>query len=130
METIKFYELVNLIDEVTNDDKTDLRIFNDDYYRWTCLNEEGYKEITNQLDTYSIKGNGWKIYLGYDVSGFGYWVEQMEESNYVMIVIAFENEDIDKSEINNIIKALESTQDYCQDLEDNTITEVNKLENR
>lgn len=57
------------------------------YPHFTAGTEEEYCIITDALDKNSVSRKKYRVYCWYDVSGFDYWVNQMEESNYISITI-------------------------------------------
>lgn len=109
MKTINFWTLPTYIKTLTFDgDKTDFRLHCDEMPYFGARTKEDYEHATNRIDTLGIKGNGWQIYCGYDVSGFSYWMENMQEQNYISITVSFDNIEIDRKEISKIKTAL-----YC-----------------
>lgn len=112
-ETIKFWDLPdheNIIEEgfplQFDGDKTDLRLFADPYTRWSAKGKREYKKAEKAINNIEYKGNGWLIYAIYDVSGYDYWVKQMEETNYLLLIIRFDSENLLVSEIPALKNAL------------------------
>lgn len=60
------------------------------------LTDAQYKEVENILDVLYEKGD-YEIYFSFDTSGFDYWVNQMVEDNYLLIIIELKDTfDFDK----------------------------------
>lgn len=125
---MKFWDLPDAIKEIDNGynldfdgDKGDFVLHLSNSYYWGNKDEAAYKEIENRIDNISYKGNGWQLYAWYDSSGFSYWMEHMEEANYIQITVRFNSEDIDEGEIQEIISALDKAMD-----EAGTIQECNQ----
>lgn len=110
---MKYFNLPELLAKrninITFDgDKTDLRLHIDDNYRWGANVKREYKRASDLIDAIEYKGKGWEIFAWYDVSGFDYWMKQMEETNYIQITIAFDTEDIEDSQLDAIYNALDN----------------------
>lgn len=69
------------------------------------FDETDYRNYEFLLDDIDIKKENYEIYCSYDTSGFDYWQNIMQESNYTRVIINV-REDIDEKEINNIIDDL------------------------
>ena len=109
MKTIKFWDIPSKIKTLDFDgDKTDLRLHNNENFRWGAKGIREYKRAEKQIDKFEIKGNGWLLYAGYDVSGFSYWMKQMEETNYISISVMFDSTEINIDEIEKLENALQS----------------------
>ena len=106
-KTIKFYDLVDEISGLEYDgDPTDLRLHSDERFSFGANRESEYNEAIKEIDDINYKGNGWEIYASYDVSGYDYWMKNMEERNYITITVSFDKEDVDRNEIEKIDKAM------------------------
>jgi hypothetical protein len=46
------------------------------------------------------------VYATFDYSGYGYWMKQMQEPNYIHIVVSFKDSYVDENEIGRIESAL------------------------
>ena len=108
MDTIKFYQLANLLDLAYDGDETDLRLHGKEILNWGAETEEEYNQVTESIDAISYEGNGWHVYAWYDVSGYDYWMIQQEEPNYINITVSFDSDEVDRDEIPNIQKAIDS----------------------
>lgn len=71
-----------------------------DYLDTLDFDEDIYKEWEELLNSIQVIGDNYQIYCSYDCSGFDYWNNRQEESNYTYIDIwlsdDFSDEDIDK----------------------------------
>lgn len=74
---------------------------------WMRDTEKEYNAVTNKLDKIQAKGKGYQIYVWYDVSGFDYWHNQMNEDNYAQITIQFDSDEINTRQIPSIMRKLE-----------------------
>jgi hypothetical protein len=84
-------------------DKTDLRLHcNENISLFTSDTEEKYNSITDKIDKFEIVKFEYTVYLSYDVSGYQYWHEKMEENNYLAITIAFNHLRFNLSELENL----------------------------
>lgn len=54
------------------------------------LTEESYEQIETLLQT-TINNPHYTISFSYDVSGFDYWVNTMEENNYIHITVGLKD---------------------------------------
>lgn len=105
---INFYDLVNHIPTLEFDgDKTDKRLHSQEQFNWGAKLESEYKEAEKQIETLVKRGKGWEIYCWCDVSGWDYWMNQQEESNYIMTTIMFDESAVEESEIEAIKNALD-----------------------
>ncbi len=108
MKNIKFYNLPNQIKHLTFDgDKTDLRLHNDEMFSWGAKTKKEYNKAVKEIDSINYEGNGWKIYAWYDISGYDYWMKNMEEPNYIQITISFDKGNVSTDEVIKISNALE-----------------------
>lgn len=122
MKQLPFYELPKLITvgRLTFDaDKTDLRLHSDETFCWGCKTKKEYAAACKRIDKIGCKGDGWQIYGWYDVSGYEYWMKNMQEQNYIQITIAFDTDTIPESELQNISNAL-----------DNALAEADAIQNK
>lgn len=118
---MKYFELPELLAKrnlhITFDgDKTDLRLHSDENYRWGAKLKRDYKKACKAIDAIEFKGNGWQVYAWYDVSSFEYWMKQMEETNYIQISIAFDSEDIEDTEVENIYNAIDTAHAIAENI--------------
>jgi len=116
---VNFYDIVDSIKYLEYDgDPSDLRLFSDERFNWGADNPEDYEKAEKEIDNIKYKGNGWEIYATYDGSSYSYWMENQEEQNYISIVILFQKEKIDKSEIEKIKEALQDAHDDAENIAD------------
>jgi hypothetical protein len=116
---VNFYDIVDSIKYLEYDgDPSDLRLFSDERFNWGADNPEDYEKAEKEIDNIKYKGNGWEIYATYDGSSYSYWMESQEEQNYISIVILFQKEKIDKSEIEKIKEALQDAHDDAENIAD------------
>jgi hypothetical protein len=112
MKTIKFYDIPDLAYQLgiylTYDrDPKDLRLHVEQTHPFGAKTENRYNKATDYLDGLVMTGNGWEIYASYDVSGFDYWMKNMQETNSVNIVIGFtDTQEIDQDEILPLFNAI------------------------
>jgi hypothetical protein len=102
-------------------------IYLDDQFRWSHKNKKGYDEIAKKIDDAEIKGNGYIVYASYDISGYNYWVKQMEESNYMSISILFDNDYFNDDNMNQLINDIDEVFSRCQEIENDTWDYVVKI---
>ena len=114
MKTIKIAELSKFGGYRFLADEKHLDVEQSDW--WTAITEKQYNKITNQLDKVVAKGKGYKIYVWYDVSGFEYWVNNMQEPNYAQITISFDNDVINPKQIPTLIKKLDRVVNKVDDI--------------
>lgn len=111
---INFWNIPNYIKELEFDgDKTDLRLHSDNWYNWGADNEEDYEEATELIDSIEEKGNGYTIYCWCDISGYDYWMINMQETNYIQISVMFDSPTIDESELENLKTLLDKVNSKC-----------------
>lgn len=71
-----------------------------DYVDTLDFDKEMYEEWEELLNSIQVIGENYQIYCSYDNSGFDYWSNRQEESNYTYIDIwlsdNFSDEDINK----------------------------------
>jgi len=116
-EKIKFYDIVNFIDDFEYDgDPTDLRLHSTDRFNWGADNKKEYEEAQEEIDDIEYKGNGWKIYATCDVSSYAYWMKQQEEQNYIQISVRFTKKEIEKSEVQKLKTALRNAISDAEDI--------------
>jgi hypothetical protein len=107
METIKFWVITEKIKGLEYDgDTSDLRLHSDERINWGAGTKREYQRIEKKLNKFEIKGEGWVVYVGHDVSGYEYWMKTMEEDNYVMVSVGFDTEDVLVSELDKIENAV------------------------
>jgi len=95
MKTIKFYDIPEKIKFLEFDgDKEDKRLHFDRDIKFYTANENDYKEIEEHIEKYSIERKYYTVYVWCDVSGFDYWIKQMQESNYIKISVMFKADEI------------------------------------
>ena len=105
---MKFWEIIKEIPSLEFDgDKTNRRLHSVEQYNWGAKEEPKYAKAEEEIDAIFFKGDGWEVYCWYDVSGWDYWMNNQEESNYIMTTIAFENEDVSPQEISKIKSAVD-----------------------
>jgi hypothetical protein len=108
MENIKFYQIADLLDLEYDGDAEDTRLHGNEVLNWGAETEEDYEKATKEIDAISYNGNGWQVYAWYDVSGYDYWMIQQQEPNYINITVSFDSDEINRDEIPNIQKAVDS----------------------
>lgn len=82
-----------------------------DHVNTLALNKRGYgrfeKLMENKLDT-----PDYSFHCSYDVSGYDYWKNTMKESNYIVIVVKVNNENMDmekfESDLHDFICKIQS----------------------
>ena len=84
------------------------------------FNEFQYEDFTDLLDEVDVIKPTFQIYCSYDTSGYDYWSEIMEESNYTYIDIWISDEFAD-NDFNSLIEEL----DYVLEKIDNFLNERN-----
>lgn len=99
-------------------DPNDLRLHYQESRTFGAENKEDYEDATEQIDKIEYKGNGWKLYVVYDTSGYQYWMKSQEEQNYMQITIAFDKDTIDKAEVPKIEAALMEAVNDIEDISD------------
>lgn len=106
-QNIKFYDIPNSIKQLEFDgDKTDLRLHCRENFRWGAKSKKAYTKAQKEIDAIDYKGNGWILYAWYDVSSYEYWMKNMKETNYIQITVSFDNETVEKEEVEKINAAI------------------------
>lgn len=113
MQTVKFYSIPKLFNESDyqiefDGNKTDLRLHLESHFNWGAKTKKEYLKAQKLIDDIQYKGKGWVVYAWYDVSSYEYWMKNMCEQNYIQISIAFDSENIDKSELPNLYSAIDN----------------------
>ena len=91
-----------------------------DYVDTRKFNEFQYDDFTDLLEEIDVIKPTFQIYCSYDGSGYDYWTEIMEESNYTYIDIWISDEFAD-NDFNSLIEEL----DYVLENIDNFLNERN-----
>ena len=91
-----------------------------DYVDTRKFNEFQYDDFTDLLEEIDVIKPTFQIYCSYDSSGYDYWTEIMEESNYTYIDIWISDEFAD-NDFNSLIEEL----DYVLEKIDNFLNERN-----
>ena len=91
-----------------------------DYVDTRKFNEFQYEDFTDLLDEIDVIKPTFQIYCSYDTSGYDYWTEIMEESNYTYIDIWISDEFAD-----NDFKSLIEELDYILGKIDTFLNERN-----
>lgn len=91
-----------------------------DYVDTRKFNEFQYEDFTDLLDEVDVIKPTFQIYCSYDTSGYDYWTEIMEESNYTYIDIWISDEFAD-----NDFKSLIEELDYILGKIDTFLNERN-----
>ena len=91
-----------------------------DYVDTRKFNEFQYEDFTDLLDEIDVIKPTFQIYCSYDKSGYDYWGEIMEESNYTYIDIWISDEFAD-----NDFKSLIEELDYILGKIDTFLNERN-----
>ena len=103
---ISNYEGLSYVD-VENSGEGKLFGVSVDYVDTRKFNEFQYEDFTDLLDEVDVIKPTFQIYCSYDTSGYDYWSEIMEESNYTYIDIWISDEFAD-----NDFKSLIEELDY------------------
>jgi len=106
-----------------------IRLDLQDRFNWSAETPEEYEAIEKRIDALSVMGFGWDVYASYDVSGFDYWMVNMEETNYLHITVAFHASEIAETEIPLINGAVENIIMTGFDIQDACEMSNNKLWN-
>ena len=77
-----------------------------DYVDTRKFNEFQYEDFINLLDEVDVIKPTFQIYCSYDSSGYDYWTEIMEESNYTYIDIWI-SDDFADNDFNSLIEELD-----------------------
>jgi hypothetical protein len=77
-----------------------------DYVDTLKFNEFQYEDFTDLLDEVDVIKPTFQIYCSYDTSGYDYWTEIMEESNYTYIDIWI-SDDFADNDFNSLIEELD-----------------------
>lgn len=67
------------------------------YVDATKMTEDEYDEMEKEIKSFSLKGEGYEIFAWNDVSGYDYWSQPDEETNYIQIEVK-----VDKDKIESI----------------------------
>lgn len=115
---MKFYNIPDHIKSLEFDgDKTDRRLHHIDSFIWGYLDQESYEETEKLIDKFCIKNHNYEIYFLYDVSGYDYWINGMEEHNYIMITVMFNDTNFEKGHLKDLENDLEKAYDYADQLQ-------------
>lgn len=79
------------------------------------FNKRGYKRFEALCERLSLKTNDYELFVSYDVSGYSYWTKDMQESNYMCVVVHILNENGDFS------KFKEDVENFMTNLHDEYI---------
>lgn len=107
MKTINISEFPEKQDGIKFSHNGDLCIDVENTDYWMRDTEQDYNKVTRALDKIKAKGKGYEIYVWYDVSGFDYWHNTMQEENYAQITIAFDSDKINKKQISSIVRKVD-----------------------
>ena len=77
-----------------------------DYVDTRKFNQFQYELFNDLLDEIDIIKSSFQIYCSYDKSGYDYWTEIMEESNYTYINI-WVSDDFSDDDFNSLIEELD-----------------------
>lgn len=77
-----------------------------DYVNTRKFNEFQYEDFTDLLDEVDVIKPTFQIYCSYDTSGYDYWSEIMEESNYTYIDIWI-SDDFADNDFKSLIEELD-----------------------
>ena len=102
---ISNYEGLSYID-VEDSGEGKLFVVSVDYVDTQKFNEFQYDMFNNILDEIDIIKPTFQIYCSYDKSGYDYWTEIMEESNYTYIDI-WVSDDFSDDDFNSLIEELD-----------------------
>lgn len=89
-----------------------------DYIDTTLFNKEQYDLWVNMLDSVDVIRPTFQIYCSYDTSGYQYWKDIMEESNYTYIDIWISDEFSDDdftSLINELDKIIDMIDNFLNE---------------
>jgi hypothetical protein len=104
---IKFYKVVDEIGNLEYDgDPHDKRLRSESRFYWGAKDEDEYERAEKLIGKIGEKGNGWEVYATFDYSGYGYWMKQMREPNYIRLAVIFKDSYVDENEIGRIESAL------------------------
>ena len=104
---IKFYKVVDEIGNLEYDgDPHDKRLHSETTFSWGAKDEDEYERAEKLIGQIGEKGNGWEVYAIFDYSGYGYWMKQMREPNYIRLAVIFKDSYVDENEIGRIESAL------------------------
>jgi hypothetical protein len=124
---IKFYDVADRVQGLTYDsDPTDRRLHydsRDGNIIWSKKTKKEYQAVEKRIAKFKRTGNGWKVFTWCDVSGFEYWMENMEEDNYVQISVYFDTDEIDECELDKIADAVDDAHNEFCDLSSRLDTE-------
>ena len=81
------------------------------------LNEKQYNSFFSKIDKLCFENKDIEIYFWYDVSGYSYWNESMEEDNYIIFTVRILKSNISNQKyntyINKIVKLIDKYFDIC-----------------
>jgi hypothetical protein len=104
---IKFYKVADEIRNLEYDgDPHDKRLHSETTFSWGAKDEDEYERAEKLIGKIGEKGNGWEVYATFDYSGYGYWMKQMREPNYIRLAVIFKDSYVDENEIGRIESAL------------------------
>ena len=120
MKTIPFYKIPDHIDNLDFDGaESDLKLHVDNHINWYESQEELYNNIEKSINAFNIDRDYYEIYAWCDISGFDYWINTMEEGNYIQITIAFKSANVPfeiidqlREDINQAIYTFEDFESY------------------
>lgn len=102
-------------------DDTDLRLHVHSIdSNWFCNDEKHYVEIENEIDAFEIKRKAYTVHMWCDVSGFDYWMKQMDEPNYIQVTVSFNELYTDENDLNELANDVEKAIDKVYDLTEST----------
>lgn len=90
------------------------------YIDTTEMTEQEYEDWTDLLDSIDVVRDTFQLYCSWDRSGYDYWTEIMEESNYTYIDIwvsdDFADDDFNAliTELDNILKEIDDFWFNCE----------------
>lgn len=118
---IEYWDIPKKIRDLEWDgDKSDLRLFHNCgmyNFHWGEKEEKDYQKVEKKLDKFEIKGSGYAICLGYDVSGWDYWMNKQEETNYVNIIIEFTAKDFPVKQLSTLKKDYRKAVGFAKDIQ-------------
>lgn len=93
------------------------RLFVEPYIQWYEPNENKYKRIEKMIDKFEIKRKHFTVYCGYDVSGYNYWITDMNEGNYFAITVCLHNRTLPRHSILPLARAVQRAWDKFKKFE-------------
>lgn len=88
IEALKFYFDDNINFEIVDNKTVDIIGYTLNNLKW---NEKEFNQNMLFLDNIKVENGTYNIYTSYDVSGFDYWNNNMNESMYCNLVIEFKS---------------------------------------